>query len=54
MRNYIAIIIDKFIKINNKNMKNIINIRIKYSLTKDNARSIIKTERLTIKSQALK
>lgn len=30
MRNYIDIIIDKFIKINNKNMKNIINIRIKY------------------------
>lgn len=45
MRNYIDIIIDKFIKINNKNMKNIINIRIKYQLTKDNASSIIKTER---------
>lgn len=45
MRNYIDIIIDKFIKINNKNMKNIINIRIKYSLAKDNASSIIKTER---------
>lgn len=45
MRNYIDIIIDKFIKINNKNMENIINIRIKYSLTKDNASSIIKTER---------
>lgn len=45
MRNYIDIIIDKFIKINNKNMKNVINIRIKYQLTKDNASSIIKTER---------
>lgn len=45
MRNYIDIIIDKFIKINNKNIKNIINIRIKYSLAKDNASSIIKTER---------
>lgn len=45
MRNYIDIIIDKFIKINNKNIKNITNIRIKYSLAKDNASSIIKTER---------